>query len=253
MDRTPYHLPFTPDRVPYWRCPSCGSGQLTLDRKKLLIEETTQSGSARSSEDWEPDWIRYVFACIFKCSNLQCQSPVACTGTGQVSVLEVDDEEFGLTQTVEDVLSPSYFEPPLVLMDIPERCSFDVRGHLYEAFALYFSDPGAAMNCCRAAVEALLTDLGVKRFATNSGQRRSITLHQRIMQLPKKYKEAGDLLLAVKWLGNAGSHAGSSPGAGDLRVTFDLLEHALSEVYEGKGKKLKAIAKKVNKKKGLVK
>jgi hypothetical protein len=253
MDRTPYHLPFTAERVPQWRCPKCGGGQLTLDPKKLLIEETAESASEHGSEEWEPDWIRYVFSCVFKCSNSQCASPVACSGSGRVTVLEVEDEEYGPVQIPEDVFTPKYFEPSLVLMDIPDSCSFDVAGHLYEAFALYFADPGAAMNSCRAAVEALLTDLGVKRFVTAGGKRRSISLHQRITQMPQRYKEVSDLLLAVKWLGNAGSHDGSSPEAGDLRVTFDLLEHALSEVYEGRAKKLKAIAKKVNKKKGPVK
>jgi hypothetical protein len=58
------------------------------------------------------------------------------------------------------------------------------------------------------------------------------------------------MLFAVKWLGNAGSHDGEEANAGDVRTTYDLLEHALSEIYEAKGKKLKAVAKKVNKKKG---
>ena len=109
------------------------------------------------------------------------------------------------------------------------------------------------MNCARAAVEAVLTGLGVKRFSTSGGARKPINLHQRILMVPTKYKEVVELLLAIKWLGNAASHDGQPPGASDVRMTYDLLEHVLSEIYEGKGTALKAIAKKVNKKKGLVK
>lgn len=226
---------------------------MALDPKKLLYEETFQSALSHGHEDWEPEWIRYIFSCIFKCSNTQCAAAVSCCGDGRVTIVEAEDEEFGWTQTTENVFTPKFFEPPLVLMDIPDTCPFDVSAHLYEAFRLYFADPGAAMNSARTAVEALVTDLGVKRFVTSGGKRKPVNLHQRITSLPQKYKEVSDLLLAVKWLGNAGSHDGKSPEAGDVRVTFDLLEHALSEVYEAKGKKLKAIAKKVNKKKGPVK
>ncbi|HXC52488.1 MAG TPA: hypothetical protein VN634_16525 [Candidatus Limnocylindrales bacterium] len=53
-------------------------------------------------------------------------------------------------------------------------------------------------------------------------------------------------------MGNAGSHDGGEASVADVRVAYDLLEHILSEVYEGKGKSLKVLAKKVNKKKGPV-
>ncbi|KWF02164.1 hypothetical protein WL80_28890 [Burkholderia ubonensis] len=118
---------------------------------------------------------------------------------------------------------------------------------------MYFADAGAALNCARTAVEALLTALGIKRFTLANGKKRPINLHQRIQLMPPKYQEQKDLLLAVKWLGNAGSHSGHEPTMADVRVAYDLLEHALSEIYESKGKKLKAVASKVNKKKGPAK
>jgi hypothetical protein len=68
-----------------------------------------------------------------------------------------------------------------------------------------------------------------------------------------KYKELVDMLLAVKWLGNAGSHDGDKPTIADVRMTYDLLEHVLSEIYEKKTGELKAVAKKINKKKGPLK
>jgi hypothetical protein len=253
MDRTPYHLPFTVDRVPFWHCPLCGVGRLTLDAKNLVINETAQSIHDRQHAEWEPDWIRYVYSCIFTCSNSSCRSVVSSCGTGKTTLVEDEDEEFGLVQSTEDAFFPKYFEPSLRLLDIPDKTHLDACIHLQEASALYFADSGAAMNSARAAIEVVVTDLGAKRFTLVGGKRKPINLHQRILALPQKYTGVIDLLLAIKWLGNAGSHDGKAVDSGDLRVTFDLLEHALSEVYEAKATALKAIAKKVNKKKGPIK
>lgn len=253
MDRTPYQLPFTIDRVPAWVCPACRVGHLTLDKKSLINQETAASLKEHSHDAWEPDWIRSVFACVFQCDNANCKEPVTCSGVGRVDHFEYEDEEYGWSQSTEEPLTPHYFHPSLVLMDIPEKCPEKVAGYLHESFALSFADPSAALNSARTAVEALMTALGIKRFAIVKGKQRSISLHQRIQLLPPKYQEQKDLLLAVKWLGNAGSHDGDKATTADVSVTYDLLEHVLSEIYEGKGKKLKAMAKKVNKKKGPVK
>lgn len=253
MDRTPYQLPFTATRVPAWRCPVCKTGHLTLNMDSFLMRETAESCTCRSHEAWEPDWIRYVFACIFTCNNAQCAEPISCSGVGRVDLSEYEEGEYGWAQATEDTFTPQHFEPSLVLMDIPETCPTEVAGHLRESFSLFFADSGAALNCARASVEALLTDMGVKRFVVSGGKRRQVSLHQRILALPTKYRPQMDLLLAAKWLGNAGSHDGDKPNSGDVRVMYDLLEHVLSVVYDDKERNLRAMAKKVNKKKGPIK
>jgi len=96
----------------------------------------------------------------------------------------------------------------------------------------------------------MLNDLNVNRYRLVNGKRRIINLHQRIDLLPAKYDELKDMLMAVKWLGNAGSHQGGELTTDDVMDAYEIIEHVLSEVYEEKTKKLKAIAKKVNKAKG---
>jgi hypothetical protein len=59
------------------------------------------------------------------------------------------------------------------------------------------------------------------------------------------------MLIAVKWLGNAGSHDGQEPQHEHVRLMYDMLEHCLAQIYDDKTKKLKALAKQVNKKKGI--
>jgi hypothetical protein len=121
---------------------------------------------------------------------------------------------------------------------------------LNESFKLFFSSPSAASNNVRIAIEELLTELKVKRFNVSKGRRLFINLHQRIESLPAKYAQFKDMILAIKWLGNAGSHGHSEVTIDDAMDAYELTEHILKEIYEPKAKKLKALAKKVNKKKG---
>ena len=252
MDRTAFKIPFTKDRVPTWPCPRCGAGQLQLLPQSLVKQETPDSRD-HSHEEWEPYWIRYVYACVFVCSNGVCREMIGSSGIGRVDYNEYEDEEHGRVQAIEDLFTPKFFEPSLRLIDLPLNCPFEVAGHLQESFALFFAAPGAALNCVRTAVESVLTDLDVKRFTAVKGERRPISLHQRISLLPPKLHHLAEMLTAIKWLGNAGSHAGSDVSADDVLVAYNLVEHVLAEIYDAKGKKLTAIAKKVNKKKGLVK
>ncbi|WP_316880401.1 DUF4145 domain-containing protein [Ralstonia wenshanensis] len=170
-----------------------------------------------------------------------------------------DNETGDNEQALEEVLQPKFFTPCLILVDVPKKCPDSVRLQLMDSFALFFADPGAAVNSVRAAVEALLSDVGVKRYkivgksANGKGRRRGISLHERLSLLPNKYQHLGEMLLAVKWLGNAGSHDGEPVGAAEILVAYAFIEHILSEIYEGKVNKLRASAKLINKNKGPVK
>lgn len=250
MDRTAFQLTFSENHVPKWPCPNCAAGFLELVPKTLVYKETSESSHAHDHDAWEPEWIRLVYSCIFECTNKECKEVVSSCGEGRVDFFEYEDDEHGWVQETVNRFVPKYFNPSLVLMDIPKSCPEAVSTRLVESFQLFFADPGASLNCARSAIEAVLTNIGVKRFSLVKGKRRVINLHKRIQLLPKRYEELKEILLAVKWLGNAGSHDGAVTTAGDVRTTYDLLEHALSELYDAKGKKLTAIAKKVNKKKG---
>lgn len=102
----------------------------------------------------------------------------------------------------------------------------------------------------RIALEALLTELGVKRFVVKNSKRQFLNLHTRIGLLNAKHGDLKDLLFAIKWLGNAGSHADSEVTLDDVMDAYELIDHVLQELYAQKAKKVKALAKRVNKKKG---
>ena len=253
MDRKILKLPFTLDSAPDWTCPTCQVAPLRI-RKESFVKEERRHSRNHSHDDWEPEWIEYVYSCMLVCSNDKCKEVVASCGTGSVDWGIYEGEDGIPEQVYEDYFRPKNFEPHLRLMPFPKGCPESVSKPLEESFALFFAAPSAAANSVRIAIEALLTELKIRRFNLVNGKRRFISLHQRISLLPKKYAHLKDLILAIKWLGNAGSHDGATEvSLDDVMDSYELTEHILQEIYAPKVSKLKALAKKVNKKKGPVK
>lgn len=253
MDRKLLKLPFSKNNTPDWVCPTCSKGILRIKEGSFQQEELRFSREAHSHEAWEPEWIRYVYTSMLICSNDKCKEIVVNSGTGSVDWDIIEDENGEPDQIYSDFFLPKNFEPHLRLINIPANCPEAVVAFLNESFKLFFSSPSAAANNVRAAIEELLTELKIKRFSTSNGKRRFINLHQRIGLLPAKYAEFKDMILAIKWLGNAGSHGHGEVTLDDVMDAYELTEHILWEIYEPKLKKLKAIAKKVNNKKGPAK
>jgi len=252
MDRKILKRPFTLKSVPDWTCPTCRRGILRIKNGTLFKEELLKSRN-HNCEEWEPEWIEYIYSCLFVCNNDQCKEVVACSGVGSVDS-DVDEDGKGeMIQVYEDYFMPRFFEPHLMLMDIPEKCPESISAPLKESFRLFFAAPSAAANNVRVAIEELLTDLKVKRFNVRNNKQHFISLHQRIESLPPKHSNLKEFLRAIKWLGNAGSHSHDGKNEvsmDDVMDSYEFMEHVLGEVYASKTKRLVSLAKKVNKKKG---
>ncbi len=250
MDRKLYKVPFTRERSPDWLCPHCGKGVLRFIDGTFRHEERRHSREARDHDAWDPDWIEYSYSGMLRCSNDQCKECVANTGIGGVDIDVVFGSDGEPEQTWADFFRPKYFEPPLAIIHLPEECPGSVTEPLEESFRLFFCSPASASNNVRIALEALLTELGIKRFVVKNGKRQFLNLHSRIGLLPAKYADLRDLLFAIKWLGNAGSHADSVVTLDDVMDAYELVDHVLQELYAQRSKKAKDLAKLVNKKKG---
>jgi Domain of unknown function (DUF4145) len=253
MDRKTLKLPFTVNSAPDWTCPTCQIAPLRI-RKGSFIKDERWHSRDHSHDAWEPEWIEYVYTCMLQCSNDKCKEVVSSCGTGSLDWSVGENEEGEPEQVYEDYFRPKYFEPHLKLMKFPKDCPESVTKPLEDSFGLFFVSPPAASNNVRMAMEALLTELKIRRFNLVNGKRRFISLHQRIALLPPKYSHLKDLILAIKWLGNAGSHDGAAEvSLDDVMDSYELTEHILQEIYASKASKLKAMATRVNKKKGPVK
>lgn len=250
MDRKLLKLPFSEKNFPYWTCPTCNKGTLRIKENTFQKEELRRSREAHSHEAWEPDWIEYVYNCLLVCSIEKCNEVVVSCGTGSVDWDIAEDAEGNPDQVYTNLFLPKYFEPHLRLINIPEDCPSTVSALLQESFKVFFSSPKAAANSVRAAIEELLTELKIKRFSTSKGRRRLVSLHDRINLLPVKYESVKQMIFAIKWLGNAGSHGHTEVSMDDVMDAYELTEHILEFIFEPKAQNLAAIAKKVNKKKG---
>jgi hypothetical protein len=105
------------------------------------------------------------------------------------------------------------------------------------------------MNRLRIAVEMLLTEMRVPRFANSKGKRRRLSLHQRIEKMPASRLGLREQLFAVKWLGNAGSHPGQVTQDGVLDG-MELMDHVLREHYASPQKAAAKLSQAINKRKG---
>jgi hypothetical protein len=248
MNRKLYKLPFRKDSNPKWECPTCQTGHLKIVDDTFHYSWSALSQKARNHPDWDHDWIEYVYSCMLECSN--CKESVSSNGTGVVDADHDYDENGYPIQGWSDFYIPKYFQPHLKLFSIPKETPEGVVKNINESFSLLFANPASASNHVRVAIEELLTSLKVKRYEAKNGRRLFISLHRRIELLPAKHSELKELCLAIKWLGNAGSHGGNQITIDDVMDAYEILDHILNELFSPKSSVAKKIAKNINKKKG---
>lgn len=251
MDRKVFKQSFHKAGVTKFPCPTCGKGVLKVKKGTLNFSETILSLKGHSHEAFEPEWIEYNYSCLFKCTNTACKEIVASSGTGSVAQYYIYDE-YGNPDDIDydDYFDPKYFTPHLKIFDIPKGTPEMVAFEIKNSFSLFFSDPSSSANHVRVALEHLLTHLKIKRFVTSQRKRRYLSLHSRIELLQRKYDHVKDIFVAIKWLGNAGSHSQHEVTTDDVLDAYELMEELLNEVFSNKRKKAKSLAKKINKKKG---
>jgi hypothetical protein len=252
MDRKLFKRSFNENTVPRWVCPTCNKGNLQLQNGAIHQGERLHTRD-HSHDDFDPEWIELVYSCMFVCSNSLCREFIASSGTGGVDRDHWYDENGEVDSAYQEYFRPLFFEPPLNIITVPTGCPQLVSAPLIESFRVVFSAPSAAANLIRIAIEKILDDLKVKRFKVKDGKRRFVPLHERITLMPMQYSELREMVLAVKWLGNSGSHENATLTIDDALDAYELTEQILKEIYEPKPKHLKALAKKVNKKKGPIK
>lgn len=209
-------------------CPLCGVGHLQFGKPQEV--ESPLSRDMRSHEAWDPDWIFGTFSVTAECGNSNCRQIVHAVGTSRVNVASnlVDEYRYSTYYRV------SYLNPPLVLMRLPKTAPNEVSDGIERASALLFTDPGFTATAVRATVERFMTSEGVSAERPGGGFR---NLHARI----EDWRSQGDstragvaeLLLAVKWIGNAGSHEVTQLTVKDVLDGVEILDEAFHRLWVG--------------------
>jgi len=250
MDRKLYKLPFRKGYPPHWLCPTCGKGILKIKADTFNSVETSGSKKARGHEEWDPQWIEYVYSYLLVCSNEACKGVVANSGEGFVDVDFDYDDNGQPVQNWFDFFRPKYFHPHLKLFSLPTGAPKDVVEEINQSFELFFCNPPSASNHIRIALENLLTYMKVKRYETKNGKKFFLNLHRRIDLIPAKYQSLKDFCLAIKWLGNAGSHSDKKITLDDVMDAYEIMDEMLRELLDKKQEHIKKLVKTINKKKG---
>jgi Domain of unknown function (DUF4145) len=210
----------------------------------LRVAETRESLEAPGHPDWDPSWTTEQFVCLLRCQN--------CSEVYSVAGISGYQEAGGPVLEFLQALDPRYIEPAPQIFAIPRRYPKEAKRELQAAFSLFWPDPGAALNRLRTSLELYLDAEGVQRKARKKdGSYRQLSLHERIQRFAAKHPEIDETMLAVKWLGNLGSH--ETVSRREALEAFELLDYILEEVVEGRRARLKSMAKAINKAKGRVK
>lgn len=211
-------------------CGECTTGELSLGTSS----EIDVSERYRDHEAWEPEWITGHFSVQAECGNRECRSIALVAGKMKVDTdVNENGHWYGQYETFYEL---KYCEPPLRLLAIPDMTPEDVKRAIAAASRVIWMDTPSAANRLRAAIEYLLSHLGVaKRGST----------HNRIERLATTRKDVATVLEAVKWVGNSGSHSGTLP-LKDVLEGAALLERALELVYDDTKDQLDQLAREIN-------
>lgn len=243
MDRDLWVEDIVDKRIPPWPCPTCRRGNLALLTGTWRDDETVQSKRLRKHADWDPEWIQYAFSAQLQCKNESCGETVELVGRGSI---EPDADENGVMSFV-DSFRPLLMHPMPEIFRIPEGAHIELKVALRASFQSFWSDPAGAANSMRIALERLLDSLGFSyRDVTKNGRRKPVNLHQRLERMRVKYPDAATQLMALKWLGNTGSHS-IRVNRYDVLDGYEVLEECLAELVDARSKRVAELAARLSK------
>ena len=213
--------------------------------KSLVHHETGASKNAQHDDGWDPQFIDLAFIAWLQCDAPSCKQLVGSAGIGGMEPeWEPEDGSFAY----QERFYPRYLWPMPDVIDIPLKCPKAVVEQLKCAFALIWQDPGSSGNKVRVSLERLMDHFGVQTKAKNTNGTFSVlSLHQRLEIFGKKNDLIRDQLMAVKWLGNTGSHEGDITQS-DLLDALAIIEHLLAELIDERTTKVALLAKKLTRK-----
>ena len=135
--------------------------------------------------------------------------------------------------------------PALQIIVLPVNTPSAVAERVAEAATVLWADPSAAANRLRLAIEELLTALRVRRTQIIHGKRSLLPTRQRIAAYKAKNMRVGEILEAVKWIGNQGSHE-SDLTVTQVLVGAELLEYAMQTLFDDRDARIARRVKAIN-------
>lgn len=237
---------FRKREIPPFPCPKCGT-HLIAREKQPQLDQSSES-EFHCDNEGDPSMYEGVFTLRLVCSNSDCEESVVCVGSFSTSQVE---GRFG-EPTYPSFLAVKFFTPTVHLFPLSSAIPKKVKGPLVDSFSTFWANPSAAGNSLRISIEALMDWRRVKkRFRDKKGKEREYKLHDRIEMFRATAPHLGDKLLAVKWLGNSGSHI-TGLKREDVIKGYEMYSYVLEELFDKRTETLTKLAKKINRRKGPV-
>lgn len=243
------NLKFMHGNNPTIHCPTCRTGTLegiagtfkfenTADTKALLKED-------RAISEWEID---FKFSSLMRCNNRSCKEVISCLGTGyydQAEDSKFDEASGQYYPYFHRYYRPEYFSKAIHIIELKNKYPTLIKKALEDSFKLFFCDSESCANKIRVTVEVLMDNLKVKTSVISNHRRKQLTLHARILEYRNKNEKLADLLLAIKWIGNSGSH-NTKISKDDTLDAYRILEYVLIKLFENDELELIKIANQIN-------
>ncbi|WP_291116428.1 DUF4145 domain-containing protein [Empedobacter sp. UBA7248] len=238
--------PKTFDKVEKYPCPKCFNGTL---KGKQKISELTEGGKEMLSYGY-PYGIDNVFCGILKCSNSNCNELISVNGHLLSDIRTGYQNENGEYVEIElKQYQPKFFYPNLRMFKISKEIPKNIIHLIDQAFSLYFIDNNACANKIRTAIEQILDDLNAPRKKLTVKRKYSefTNLHSRIEHFSKKKPKICKLMMALKIIGNQGSHTNETDDESILDA-FEILELLIEITYIKNHLRIESLADSIIKK-----
>ena len=250
ITRTVFKNAFKKNNIPDWICPTCQKGLLKSDGKNIKTYESAQSLSEHGHDEWNPEWISGAYIGVLTCSNTSCNETVVMTGDFNCNEEhEYDYRNDRYDLVVSEMLMPTCFNPPLHVFQIHKDLPPGIRQEIINTFSVYWLDISSCANKIRVVVELIMDDMKIPKTYMHAKKRQGYTLHKRIELFKAVKSEHADSLMAIKWIGNSGSHTSDGLTKDDILDSYEILEHVTTRLYETDSKRIAKITKTVNKRK----
>jgi Domain of unknown function (DUF4145) len=251
INRDLWQSEISADHVPNWPCPGCGAASLLIVKDSFRTVLDGEGSRNWDQPDFDPVFDTGRFVCLLVCTKTGCGE--SCAVSGNYDIAE------GYTEQGYPIYyatgRPTSITPPPPMILIPRACPDPVRAEVVAAFSLYWNDLASSLNRIRNALELVLDDLKIPKSTLDKVKKKKhrLSLHHRIVKLKQmrpRLKDICERMMAVKHLGNAGSHPGVKVEAADVFDGFNILERVLQDMYSEDPGELARAVRQINRRKG---
>jgi len=241
-----------------FRCPYCIEGTISVIKEENGFKELKANAHLHQYEgeiNGVPKIYENFYSREYKCLNCHKSTIINYHVLSKFGYLfeEVNGYKNIPVPSYIDSYTIKYIFPFVPIIHIPLKASDALRFEINSSFTLYWVDLKSCANKIRSSLELLLDAYKVKRTTLNKkNKRQKLSLDARINILKSKYPNLAlsQYMLAIKWIGNIGSHSKGKISKSKVLTAYELLNFLLKKKFDRSEKSLLQRAKEINQTKG---